>query len=131
RLEPGHPVLDEPAPARGHIDVARSDDECDDPFTQPVVGPTHHDRLLDAGMQLEGPLDLRRRDVFTAPDDQLLEPPGDGQPTLVIHHAEIAAAEPTPVHGRRRLLGVGIPGEEFGSAYPYLALMPGRAPPPV
>src|ERR1019366_7329022 len=86
--------------------------------------------IPDPGVELEGPLHLRRGDVLPAPDDQLLDTARDDQPPFVVHHPEVATAEPTPVHRRCGLLRIGVAGEELRAPDPHLALVPRPAPPP-
>ena len=59
----------------------------------------HRHRLTHRRVGLEDVLDLGCRDVLAASDDDVLDPPDDGQPALAVDASDITGAEPLAVVG--------------------------------
>ncbi len=80
-------------------------------------------------MRLEVQLHLAGGDVLAAADDDVLEPPDDREPAVVVEHPEVARPEPAPVGRGRRLRRIGVAGEQLGAPQPDLAPLPPSATP--
>src|SRR5215469_15285228 len=94
-----------------------------------VVDPETY-RVADRRMRLQRVLDLARRDVLTAADDQLLDPALEAE-VAVFQQAAVAGAEPAAEEGFGvRLRIAQIAGGEPRAADRHLAGLPGREVPP-
>ena len=69
-------------------------DEGSDPLAHERVGIPHGHRVADVRMGLQRRLDLGGRDVLAAADDDVLEPPDDAHPAVVVERGQIPGAEP-------------------------------------
>ena len=96
-------------------------------LAQPVVGRGDDRDLRDLREQRDRFLDLRGREVLAAADDHVLHPIGDGEETVAIEHAHVAAAVPAVgVERLGRERGVGVADAELGPTRPDLARRSGR-----
>ena len=84
---------------------AGRDDERAHPLAHEPVGVADRDGLRHRGVALEHRLDLGRRDVLAAADDQVLDAAHDAEPT-VVDGGEVAGAEPSVVDRRRGVVRV-------------------------
>ena len=91
-------------------------------LAQALVGSGHHRDLghaLHVGQQL---LDLGGAHVLAAPDDDVLQPVGDGQVAVGVDDADVAGVEPAVLVDRLgRERGVGVAGEAVGATGEDLA----------
>src|SRR3546814_1547683 len=84
-------------------DVCSSDlDRSGDLLAQNLVRHADHRRLLHRRMEMERGLDLERRDVVAAADDQFLRPPGHDQIAILVDEAEVAGLGPAALEALRR-----------------------------
>src|SRR5690606_4551706 len=75
----------------------------------------------DQWMRPESTLDLSRRDVLSARDEDLLEPIDDVMDAVGIPAQQVAGAQPITVHGALGGLGVvEVAGEHARTAHPQL-----------
>jgi len=65
-----------------------------DSFAEDLVGDRHRRTESDARVGVDLVLDLRRRDVLSAPDDEVGDAPGDGEVAVVIDGAQVAHEHP-------------------------------------
>src|SRR3546814_20956582 len=88
-------------------DVCSSDlDRSGDILAQNLVRHADHRRLLHRRMEMERGLDLERRDVVAAADDQFLRPPGHDQIAILVDEAEVAGLGPAALAALRRCFGL-------------------------
>ena len=72
-----------------------------------LVGHADHLRVDDVWMAVEELLDLARIDVLAAADHHVLDPAGDREIAVLVHHRDVAGVHPpVAVDGLRGLLGV-------------------------
>ena len=106
-LEPGYLVL------AVHLNVVfrerhavRRDDERRRLFAVLLRRAADDRNVLDAGHGTEEILDLLRRDVFAAADDEILETSGDIVVAVLVHASNVAGMKPAVlVDALRRLFG--------------------------
>src|SRR3970282_2313467 len=81
-------------------------------------------RLVHRRVLLQHRLDLPRRDVLAAADDQVLRPAGDVDVAVVVHPADVAGVEPAAAH---RLVSLvvqpQVAGHDAGALGHDLALL--------
>src|SRR3546814_5353630 len=81
-------------------------DRSGDILAQNLVRHADHRRLLHRRMEMERGLDLERRDVVAAADDQFLRPPGHDQIAILVDEAEVAGLGPAALEALRRRFGI-------------------------
>ncbi len=107
-----------------HVDRAIAHHERSHTLAEPLVGAPDDDRLAYAGVELQQPFDLGRGDVLAGPDDHVLAPADDGQPSLLVQGSEIPGGEPSTPHGLIGLLRPAVPDEQLGPPEQDLASLP-------
>src|SRR5919199_3189151 len=106
---------------------ALRDDEEDRDLAQMLMGHADDGAVADALEKAGDLLDLGRRDVLAAADDQLLEAARDGQEAVLVAPREVARAIPAvPQGGSGFLRLVVIAGHQVGTADDQLAFLAGR-----
>src|SRR3546814_21197471 len=81
-------------------------DRSGDILAQNLVRHADHRRLLHRRMEMERGLDLERRDVVAAADDQSLRPPGHDKIAILADEAELAGLGPAALEPWRRRFGI-------------------------
>ena len=71
-----------------------------------LVRHAHHGAIEHGFVFVHDLFDLGRRDVLAAPDDEFLEPAGDGQKAVLVAPGEIAGV--IPAVAQRRLVSSGL-----------------------
>ena len=105
----------------------RWQDRQPDFLAKPLVGNGEGGGALHIGMLDRQVLDLRRVDVVAAADDDVLQPPDDGQIARVVEAAQVTRQEPAvPIEGvlGRRLI-VEIAERQAGALAADLADLAG------
>ena len=98
-------------------------DHGDDPLAEAVVGLADDDGVADTRVGLEGGLDGGDRDVLAAPDDDVLEAAGDGDPAVVVDRGPVAGVEPAVGEGGLGGLGVVVADAQLGAADQELVVL--------
>ena len=70
-------------------------DECGDNLTPFLIRQTDHCNLGNRRIFLDDGLDLRRKMVFTTPDDHVLDPGRDPDKASLVHCTQITGVQPT------------------------------------
>ncbi len=78
-----------------------------------LVGLRDHRGAQYRRMPVQRLLDLQRRNILTAGDDDILRPVADLRVTVWVHHREVASVEPAPTERRLRHARLGIPQIAF------------------
>src|SRR3954447_8933281 len=127
RRQPGCP---QPVPDRVEVErrLLVQPDAGAHALAQPVVRDPHHRRLPDLGEPRQQILDLARRDVDAAPDDDLLLPPDHAQVAVGVDRGQVPRPHPSVVErGGRPLRVVEEPHAGLRPPSEDLAGLAGRA----
>jgi hypothetical protein len=97
-------------------------DECLGHLAPALVRHADHRRFNHRRMGQQRLLDLDRRDVFAAGDDDVLQPVAQLDVPIGVHHGEVARVKPAAAESPLRGVGIAVvPGHHVVSAHDDLA----------
>ena len=84
-------------------------------LAEAFVGGGHHRHLGHSGNLGDDLLDLGRRQVLAAADDDVLHPVGDGQTAVLVDHPDVAGVVPPVVVEGDVEVGIGVAQAQLGA----------------